>query len=224
MFVRFRKLPNDGFEPAAADDAAFRACQEPHYKCRKYQRCRSKPRCRWLIGKHTQLQPYRLKVILVENKRVNGKVKQETIAMLGSINAVWLPEFWDGVENADELKCKNWEMYSIQHRTAFWETANERLKQLANRLGPDAKRIRIAAHSRVPWPMEAERDRLELLETKHNYDYWKSYGEFIQGQADRQKKTVEDLQREIAEGEASARDANQNAATAARIMTKLMTS
>ena len=26
------------------------------------------------------LAPYRLKVVLVENKRVNGKVKQETIA------------------------------------------------------------------------------------------------------------------------------------------------
>ena len=79
------------------------------------------PRCRWRIGDDEQLAPYRLKVLLVENRRVNGKVKQETIAQLGSIDATWLPEFWGGIDQkaAAKLKTKNWEMHSIEWRIAF---------------------------------------------------------------------------------------------------------
>ena len=102
---------------------------------------------------------------MVENKRVNGKVKQETIAVLGSIEATWLPEFWEGIdrEAAAKLKAEDWELRSLQWRTAFWEGANQRLKRLTNRLGPEIKRIRMAAHARVPWPKEPERKKLELL-------------------------------------------------------------
>ena len=85
--------------------------------------------------------------------------------MLGSIDATWLSEFWDGVEPkaAAKLKADDWELHSLHERTAFWEKANHRLKLLANRLGPEAKRIRMAAHARVPWPMKPEREKLELL-------------------------------------------------------------
>ena len=154
MFVRFRKLPCGGVRPgAAARGAAYIACQKPWGPaCRGA--CPRKPRCRWLVGHDEKLSPYRLKVLLVENSRVGGKVKQETIAMLGSIEGAWLPEFWDGLDDktATKLKTEEWERISIRERVAFWETANYRLKKLANRLGPDAKRIRIAAHKRVPWP------------------------------------------------------------------------
>ena len=80
MFVRFRKLPCGGFRPRAAAEP-YIACRSPWngIPCRGH--CRTKPRCRWRIGQEEVLAPYRLKVILVENKRVNGKVKQETIAV-----------------------------------------------------------------------------------------------------------------------------------------------
>ena len=108
--------------------------------------------------------------MLVENKRVDGKVKQETIAVLGSIDATWLPEFWEGIdkETADKLKAEDWELHSLRARTAFWKTANPRLKKLTNRLGPDLKRLRIAAHKRVPFPKELERKKLKVLFVKIN--------------------------------------------------------
>jgi len=171
MFVRFRKLPCDGFQPfGVADDATRIACRHPWHgiPCRGH--CRAKPRCRWRIGKDEQLVPYRLKVVLVENKRVNGKVKQETIAVLGSIEATLLPEFWDGIDVATKLKGEKWELQSLRARTDFWKGANRRLRQLANRLGPDTKRIRMAAHARVPYPMESGKKRLEMLEAMADYD------------------------------------------------------
>ena len=90
MFVRFRKLLCDGFRPRAAA-VPYIACRQPWngpngpVACRGH--CHLKPRCRWRIGREEELAPYRLKVVLVDNKRVNGKVKQETIAVLGSIEA-----------------------------------------------------------------------------------------------------------------------------------------
>ena len=170
MFVRFRKVPNGGFRPyAAANGAARIACRYPGRWGACRGNCPAKPRCRWVIGKHFQLSPYRLKIMVVENRRINGKVKQETIAVLGSIDATWLPEFWE--DTPGDLKCEDWELYSLRARTAFWKNANHRLQQIANRLGPDTKRIRMAVHKRVPWPMEPERKRLELLEAKHEYDW-----------------------------------------------------
>ncbi len=126
MFVRFRKLPCDGFRPnGAAYGAASIACRSSNgIAC--VEHCYKKPRCRWRIGHEEQLAPYRLKVILVENKRVNGKVKQETIAVLGSIEATWLPEFWEGIspKRATKLKAEDWESQSLRARIAVWEGAN----------------------------------------------------------------------------------------------------
>ena len=171
MFVRFRKLPCDGFRPFGVADTRI-ACRRPWRGTACRGHCHAKPRCRWRIGRDEQLVPYRLKVMLVENRRVNGKVKQEIIAVLGSIEATLLPEFWDGIDKdaADKLKGEKWELQSLRGRVAFWKGANRRLKRLVNRLGPDTKRIRMAAHKRVPFPMEAGLKRLELLEAMADFD------------------------------------------------------
>ncbi len=198
MFVRFRKLPCGGFEPRAAAEP-YIACRSPWNGIPCQGHCREKPRCRWQIGREEELAPYRLKVILVENKRVNGKVKQETIAVLGSIEATWLPEFWEGIgkKKATKLKTEKWELYSLGERFAFWKIANRRLKKLDNRLGPDLKRIRMAAHARVPYPMEAGKNRLELLEAKEDLDDWrdiiKLYEKSIENHAEIIKRAEQDL-------------------------------
>ena len=202
MFVRFRKIPCGGFRPSSAsDDGAFIACQHPtpSGSCR-YFHCHAKPRCRWLIGHDEQLVPYRLKVMLVENRRVEGKVKQETIAVLGSIEATWLPEFWDGINKkaATKLKTKDWLLHSLYERVAFWKIANQRLARLSNRLGPDLKRMRLAAHARVPWPKEPERKLLELLVAKKVFEdtqyYFRMHENIIERarkEIERQKETIE---------------------------------
>ena len=146
--------------------ATFIGCQSRYAQCRGH--CMMKPRCRWYIGNEEKLAPYRLKVILVENRRVNGKVKQETISVLGSIDAHLLPDFYADVNPvaADQMKAKGWTAMSLRERSAFWEGVNKRLGTLSNRLGPDRKRILNAVHKRVPWPMGAERNTLELLEAE----------------------------------------------------------
>jgi len=224
MFVRFRKIPCDGFRPnGASSEAAKFMCRGP-CRYRNYS-CPMKPRCRWRIGRDEQLAPYRLKVILVENKRVNGKVKQETIAVLGSIEATSLPEFWEGLSQGrvDELKAEEWERRSITERTAFWKGANLRLKQLTNRLGPDLKRLRMATHSRVPWPMDSERKKLELLEAKADFDLARSMLEASKKIIPLNKKLVKKAQEDLAENEALARFETRWAAEATAKLAKLST-
>ncbi len=224
MFARFRKLPCDGFRPAGASLGSARiTCRQPWrgIPCRNH--CHAKPRCRWRIGRDEQLAPYRLKVVLVENRRVNGKVKQETITVLGSIEAVWLSDFWEGIDQkaAAKLKAEDWELRSLRARTAFWEIANHRLKQLANRLGPDLKRIRMATHARVPWPMEPERKKLELLEAKADFDLAHSQLEASGHIIDTSKKLVKKAQETLAENEALRRFETDWAAAASAKLAKL---
>src|SRR4051794_12375619 len=109
---------------------------------------------------------WRLKVYVVENTRRDGKVVQETVAYLGSVDTRAL------TANGDERR----ELLSVRERVAFWEAANPKLKNLVNRLGGEAgvNRLRMAVRARVPWPMEAERERMrmldEALQWHHAYD------------------------------------------------------
>ena len=226
MFVRFRKLPCDGFRPNGASSARI-LCRQPWHgpngpvACRGH--CHLKPRCRWRIGRKEALAPYRLKVVLVENRRVNGKVKQETIAVLGSIEATWLPEFWEGIDRkaAANLKAEDWELRSLRERTYFWEGANRRLKRLANRLGPNIKPIRMAAHARVPWPMEPEREKMELLEAKEDFDRAKRSLESGQRMVETNKKLLKRAAESLATQEKltqwEAREATEAAAKLAKL-------
>jgi hypothetical protein len=102
----------------------------------------------------------RLKVYIVENHRRNGRVAQEIVAYLGSIEAELLVP-------PGERECE-----SISARIAFWETANPKLKNLANRLGDETRRLRMAVHARIPWPKEPERERLEMLKAKAKAELW----------------------------------------------------
>ena len=133
-----------------------------------------RPRARWRIGydEGLKLIPHRLHVTIADNRRIDGKVKQEHVADLGSIDSVFLPSFWEGIDETQLAKVRTpeWERLSIRARVDFWEQAKPRLDRLANRLGPDSvKRFRMAANARVPWPKEPERERLALLEAEADY-------------------------------------------------------
>jgi hypothetical protein len=173
MFVRFRKLRNGGFPPSAASDGvAQRLCRRPYGRpCRGS--CGAKPRCRWAINGDEGRQPYRIKVTLVENVRIGGKVKQQTICTLGNIDATWLDCFWEGFapEELAALRCGDWRYFSLLQRRAFWRGVLDRMGKIGdNRLGADhRKAARRAIHRVVPWVMELEHKEIELLEEKRDF-------------------------------------------------------
>ena len=167
MFIRFRKVKSSGREPIGVHAKIFWYAQ-------------SRARCRWCISAEhddsPRLEPYRLNVGLAENTRRDGKVKQEHVALLGSIDGYLLPEFFADIdpEFVEGMKSPEWERRSLRARANFWETATARLKTLDNRLGEDVKRIRMAIHARISWPMEPERELLELLDAKDDLKLWMS--------------------------------------------------
>jgi hypothetical protein len=68
MFVRYRKIKSDGFEPGGV--AAKIACAGPCQRRARHQ-CPMKPRCRWRIGLGEdvcEIIPYRLQVSIIENR------------------------------------------------------------------------------------------------------------------------------------------------------------
>jgi hypothetical protein len=101
----------------------------------------------------------RLNVSLIANRRIGGKVKQEHIAALGSIDAGHL---LPGSE------------MSVRNRAAFWDGVNERLSNLANRIGPDAAKIRDAIAARIPIPTADELAAIPEWEANEELERWKS--------------------------------------------------
>jgi hypothetical protein len=88
----------------------------------------------------TRLKHRRLQISLVDTRRVDGKVRQQHIAALGSVPP--------NMTAADRL--------------AFWDQAYERLARLGNRLGKDGRdKIINEIAARVPPLTEAERDEAE---------------------------------------------------------------
>ena len=162
MFVRFRKVANSGFQPAAArkdmetGDTAKLLCQRG--QCGRsrdglYQHCRMKPRCRWAIiaPDGTQLNPYRIKVAIVENTRANGKVRQCVVAHLGAIDATWLESFWAPAPDP-ALRHRFWELQSLRARVEFWDGVLTRMGAIGdNRLSKEERvSIRRAIHKLCP--------------------------------------------------------------------------
>jgi hypothetical protein len=206
MFVRYRKLPCDGFQPrgvAAKIACAGRCGAVPGrwgMRGRRAGQCPVKPRCRWRIGLGTvELafpQPYRLQVQLVENRRDGGQVRQEYVATLGSIDGWLVPDFWAGLDPdiVAKIKSEDWDTRSIKARMAFWDQAKPRLDRLANRLDPKA--VRLAIHRRIPWPMQDERD---LAEARADFSFWKAAYDGQIKHIEGHEKVIARANKEIAE-------------------------
>jgi hypothetical protein len=159
---------------------------------------------RWFIayGDNQYLDPYRIKVDIVANSRVNGKVKQEIIATLGTIDATWLESFWVGTP--PELRIEKWELRSLQNRTAFWDGVLHRMSQIGdNRLSKDERKAtRQSIHKVVPWVMEPERKRLALLEAQANYDELKHMHEWSEQSIARLNHTIKTATEQLKEDQA----------------------
>jgi hypothetical protein len=94
---------------------------------------------------------YRLQLSLVETCRVNGKVKAEHVASLGSIAT---PQ-------------------TVADRVAFWARLHERLARLGNRLDGAAQgKVLGAVHARIPMVTPDEQRALQLENAKAVAEQW----------------------------------------------------
>jgi hypothetical protein len=176
MFVRFRERKSDGRAPSGTDDAklacvggcADRRGQRLGGGMRAGKGCPMKPRCRWLIA--GKLVPYRLLVALIENRRVNGKVKQEQIADLGSIDGYMLPGFYPDGPPVDE----QWHRASVEARRQFWRVLlDDVLPRLANRISAeDRDKIVTSIWKRIPMPTGDDGRASDLYDWKHIASSW----------------------------------------------------
>lgn len=88
-----------------------------------------------MFARFRQSATGRLQVSIVEPRRVNGSIKQEHVASLGSIET---PP-------------------SVRARASFWRQTAERLHNLSNRISEDERaKIYNAIRARIPMPTDDE--------------------------------------------------------------------
>jgi hypothetical protein len=129
----------------------------------------------------SRLHHRRLQISLIDTRRVEGKVRQQHVASLGSIPP--------GM--------------TVQDRVKFWTQLHPRLSRLDNRLGP-AERARIMGELYAVVPMVPINDAIagKVDVARRNMDTSTRLRDMFQETVDNQKVMLAKLQRDIAEGEA----------------------
>lgn len=98
-------------------------------------------------------QAYRLQVSLIEGRRVNGKVRHEHVASLGSVD----------------------DPPSVADRLAFWKSLHERLARLSNRVDRALQATILGkVHERIPMVSADEQRALQLENAKGDEHFWGS--------------------------------------------------
>jgi hypothetical protein len=109
---------------------------------------------------------HRLQVSLVEPHRAAGKVKQEHVASLGSIET---PP-------------------SVAARAAFWHGVHGRLGKLSNRVGPDDhSKILGMLHAKIPMPTIDEQQGLKRANAESDEQFWSRVHDVHAGSVEDQK-------------------------------------
>jgi hypothetical protein len=218
MFVRFQERKSDGHEPgmvSARHMCAGKCPDVPGQRHGGWGRsgwgCPMRPRCRWRIGadQGVELQPYRLLVSLVENRRVDGKVRQEHIANLGAIDGHLLSGFYAGVEPTTVnaiLSGRNgtgmeaWYRASVHARDEFWRGVHQVLARLANRVNAEeAAKIIAAINARVPELTAEETAALPRWKDEALLDFWNRAENQFADLVKTDEKSIQRYERWIAE-------------------------
>ena len=128
----------------------------------------------------------RVQVSLVENRRGDGRVRQEHIAWLGTI--------------ATEP--------SIDDRMAFWRQLHERLATLANRVDANTQaKVLADIHARIPMVMIEEQDGLKLENAETSEQFWTRLREMHEEQIEGHRQLIASAERAIAKGQSAAAEA-----------------
>jgi hypothetical protein len=136
---------------------------------------------------------HRVHVSLVETRRVDGRVRHQHVASLGSI-----------VAPADTAG-----------RIAFWHQLRERLARLANRIDPDiADKILGAVHARIAMPTPDEIRALQLEYAAADERFWSQLAALHESSAAENTGLRGMVEAKIAEASAGAKSAQERAAAA----------
>jgi len=141
-----------------------------------------------------------LQCTLIETRRVDGKVRHEHIANLGSTETP----------------------LTVSGRIAFWQRVNERLGRLSNRVVAAAQgKIRGDIHARIPMVTLHEQRALQLENAEADERFWSSLQHMNASTAEGHKGLLAKTQRTISDSEASAKDAAANAERAKERIAKI---
>jgi hypothetical protein len=143
-----------------------------------------------------RLQHNRLQISLVTASRINGRVRQEHVAALGSVP----PDM------------------TVQDRVAFWTQVHPRLARLGNRLGPAGHaKVLGELHARVPMATAAEQDAAaidgkaarKIGIARHNVEVWAKVRDDSRWMIEQKKALIATLEKQIAEDTALAMEAHR---------------
>jgi hypothetical protein len=123
----------------------------------------------------------RLQASLVETRRIDGKVRHEHIAGLGSVE---MP-------------------LSVEGRLAFWQRLHERLAKLSNRVDAAMHgKLLGDIHVRIPMVTLDERRALQLRNAEADERFWESIHDMHAGTVEGHKGLAAKAEHTAAEGEA----------------------
>jgi hypothetical protein len=144
--------------------------------------------------------PRRLQVSVVETRRVEGKVRHEHVASLGSIG---LP-------------------LSVPDRIEFWLRLHERLMRLSNRIdGSTQIKVLDAIHARIPMVTPDEQRALQIENAEADARLWGSLHDMHQEQVEGHKGLAGKVERTIAENEKATAQARERRDTAQNRLERL---
>jgi hypothetical protein len=139
---------------------------------------------------------HRLQTSLIENRRVDGKVRHEHIASLGSITL----------------------SPSVADRITFWQRLHGRLAKLSNRVTTeDQSKVLGAVHAKVPMVTADEQRALQLENAKADAQFWDRMADMYGGTATDHKGLAARAERTAAEGEVERAKAAEHAERVERI-------
>jgi len=136
---------------------------------------------------------HRLQVSLIETRRIDGKVRHEHIAQLGSVE---IPP-------------------TVMGRLAFWQRLHERLAKLANRVdGAMQGKILGDVHARIPMVTLDEQRTVQLENAEADEEVWTRLRDMNQATAADHKELSAKAEQSAANLQAAAADADAKAAAA----------
>jgi hypothetical protein len=122
-----------------------------------------------------------LQVSLVETSRIDGKVRHEHIASLGSVE--WPP--------------------SVEARIAYWQRLHERLAKLSNRVDTTAQaKILGDIHIRIPMVTPDEQRALQLRNAEADERFWSSLHDMHADTVEGHQGLATSVEHKVVEGQA----------------------